>query len=316
MEKMQAMAFSEFGSPEVLHPLALDRPAPGPEEILVRVKAASFNPSDVLVRKGTFRKIISLDSPHVPGVDFSGIIVAQGNDAKKFSLGQEVFGYLDIRRNGSYGEYVVLPEKEAALLPKGLTHEEAASVPLAYLTAYEALIRQGHLKAGSTVLVYGASGGVGLSALYLLANHQAKVYAVAGTASLPLLRNMPLHRLIDYKSESVADAVKEPLDLILNLAPVSKEVMKKLLRLLKPGGVFVSTTSLPDKEEHQEVELRGVQTRRNEEDLAEIARLLNQQKIYPVKSSTWSIRDAAAVHKLHEEGKLHGKAVFVLDFEH
>src|SRR5690554_1816311 len=111
MDEMNVMALTEFGAPEVLKPLKLPIPEPGEGEILVRVTCASFNPSDALVRKGVFKKIISLDYPHVPGVDFAGHIAAVGPGAMKFQVEDKVYGYSDIKRNGSYGEYIVLSEK-------------------------------------------------------------------------------------------------------------------------------------------------------------------------------------------------------------
>lgn len=314
MEEMNVMAFTEFGPPEVLQPRKLPLPEPGAGEILVRVKCASFNPSDAAARKGSFKKIISLASPHVPGVDFSGWIVKKGPGAEKFQVGQKVYGYLNIRQNGSYAEYVVLPEEDAVEMPLNLTYEEAASVPLSYLTAYEALMKEETLKKGQSILLYGASGGVGLAALSLAKLLKATVYAVAGTRSLPLLEGKGLRKVMDYKKENILDSLPEKVDVLLLLAPLDKEEMVKLFSLLKDDGVFVSTTGVPDLPEGSTLRLRSIQTKRNEASLSRLTELLKEGKIPPLKTATFPITDANLVHKMHEEGTLHGKAVFLIEF--
>lgn len=314
MEEMKVMAFTDFGAPDVLHLMKLDVPKPQEGEILVRVKCASFNPSDALVRKGVFQKIITLDPLHVPGVDFSGLVVAKGPQAERFLIGENVYGYLDIRRNGSYGEYVTLKEEDACKMPTRLTYEEAASIPLSYLTAYEALMKSTLLKKGQSVLIYGATGGVGLAAIALAKTMDAKIYAVAGTESLSLLEGKSLLKIMDYKKENIVQSMPTKVDVIFNLAPLKKEDMLSLFPLLKEEGIFVSTTGVPDLPEGSRITLLSVQTKRNETHLSEITKLLEEGKITPIRTSTWPITDAPLVHRLHEEGKLLGKAVFQVEF--
>ncbi|WP_312712599.1 NADP-dependent oxidoreductase [Proteiniclasticum ruminis] len=314
MEEMNVLAYTEFGPPEVLRPMKLPVPQPATGEILVKVKCASFNPSDALARKGVFQRIIDLTSPHVPGVDFSGLVVGKGPKAEKFQLGQSVYGYLNIRNNGSYAEYVVLPEEDAVPVPHGLTYEEAASIPLSYLTAYEALLKGDSLKNGQSVLLYGASGGVGLASIALAKMKKAAIYAVAGTQSLSLLEDKGVTRILDYKKEDILKEMPVKVDVLLNLAPLEKEKMTELLPLLKDHGTFVSTTGMPDPPEGSTLTFLAVQTQRSEENLLLITDLLNEKKIEPIKTSTWSITDAPLVHKMHEEGKLLGKAVFLINF--
>lgn len=314
MEEMNVMAFTEFGAPDVLRPMKREVPKPQEGELLVKVKCASFNPSDALVRKGAFKKIISLDPLHVPGVDFSGLIVAKGPHAERFKMGERVYGYLDIRRNGSYEEYVTLLEEDACKIPRGLTFEEAASIPLSYLTAYEALMKNGTLKQGQSILIYGATGGVGLASIALAKTMEAKIYAVAGTESLSLLEGKGLQKTMDYKKENILEEMPTKVDVLLNLAPLKKEDMVPLLSLLQDQGTFVSTTGVPDLPEGSGITLLSVQTKRNKEHLAQITKLLEENKITSLRTSTWPITDAPLVHRLHEEGKLLGKAVFQVEF--
>jgi NADPH:quinone reductase-like Zn-dependent oxidoreductase len=314
MEEMNVMAFTEFGAPDVLRPMKREVPKPQEGELLVKVKCASFNPSDALVRKGAFKKIISLDPLHVPGVDFSGLIVAIGPHAERFKMGERVYGYLDIRRNGSYEEYVTLLEEDACKIPRGLTFEEAASIPLSYLTAYQALMKNGTLKQGQSILIYGATGGVGLASIALAKTMEAKIYAVAGTESLSLLEGKGLQKTMDYKKENILEDMPTKVDVLLNLAPLKKEDMVPLLSLLQDQGTFVSTTGVPDLPEGSGITLLSVQTKRNKDHLAQITKLLEENKITSLRTSTWPITDAALVHRLHEEGKLLGKAVFQVEF--
>lgn len=314
MDEMNVMALTEFGAPEVLKPLKLPIPEPGEGEILVKVTCASFNPSDALVRKGVFKKIISLDSPHVPGVDFAGHIAAVGPGAMKFQVEDKVYGYSDIKRNGSYGEYIVLSEKDACKMPLNLSFEEAASTPLSYLTAYEALLKENTLKPGQSILIYGASGGVGQASIQLAKMRKAKIYAVAGTKSMVLLEDLGIYKALDYKKDSIHEEINEKMDLILNLAPIKKEEMVLLLPLLKDRGTFVSTTGVPDLPIGETYRVQSVQTRRSEENLSILTDLMNQGEIAPLKTTTWGITDAPLVHRLHEEGNLLGKAVFQISF--
>lgn len=313
MDKMRAMTIEKFGDPSVLKESFFEIPSPSEDEILVKVHAASFNPADAAARNGDFGKLIDLSKPRILGVDVAGEVVKSGSDAHKYKSGERIYSYLSIKENGSYAEYVTLKEKDADLIPEELTYTEAASLPLTSLTAYQGIYELGELKENESVLINGATGGVGVMAIQLAKLKNARIIGAAGTDTQDVLREMNITQIIDYKKENLLHAITEKVDLIYNLAPLKKEKMRELFSLLKDGGRFVSTTGIPE-EAGNDARIRVIseQAKRGGERLHKITELVDQEKLKPMISTTWKFEDIPEVHKLHEEGKLHGKAVFVI----
>lgn len=313
MNKMRAMTIEKFGDPSVFKESLLEIPSPQEGEILVKVHAASFNPADASARNGDFGKLIDLSRPRILGVDMAGEVDKSGKNASKFKTGDRVYSYLSIKENGSYAEYVTLKEKDADLMPEKLTYEEAASLPLNSLTAYQGIYDLGELKENERVLINGATGGVGIMAIQLAKLKNAQILGTASTDSLDILHEMNITQIIDYKKEDLLDAITEKLDLIYNLAPLKEEKMKALFSLLKDGGRFVSTTGIPeDAGSITRIKVISEQAKRGGERLRKITELVNQGKLTPHIASTWKFEEIPEVHRLHEDGKLHGKAVFVI----
>src|SRR6266446_2662905 len=157
---MKAMVVHEFGGPEVMKYEDAPRPEPKDDEILVRVMAAAVNPVDTYVRQGMFAKRGLDNRPAIIGYDIAGIVEKTGANAKKFKPGDAVYCYLSVMRGGGYAEFAVAKESETGLKPKNISFEEAAAVPLAATTAWQALIDSAKIKKGQTVLIHGGSGGV------------------------------------------------------------------------------------------------------------------------------------------------------------
>lgn len=313
MEKMRAMTIEKFGDPSVFKESLVEIPSPQEDEILVKVFAASFNPADAAARNGDFGKLIDLSRPRILGVDVAGEVVKSGEKAHKFSSGERIYSYLSIKENGSYAEYVVLKEKDADVIPENLTYVEAASLPLTSLTAYQGMYELGELKENERVLINGATGGVGVMAIQLAKLKNARIIGIASTDTIEMLREMDIAQIIDYKKGNLLDAITEKLDLIYNLAPLKQEKTRDLISLLKDGGRFVSTTGIPeDGENISRVKVISEQAKRGGERLHQITELVNQGKLIPMISTTWKFEDIKKVHKLHEEGNLHGKAVFIV----
>jgi len=313
MNKMRAMTIEKFGDPSVFKESLLDIPSPKDDEILVKVHAASFNPADAAARNGDFGKLIDLSKPRILGVDVAGEVVETGENASKYKTGDRVYSYLSIKENGSYAEYVVLKEKDADLMPEKLTYVEAASLPLTSLTAYQGVYDLGELKEKQRILINGATGGVGVMAIQLAKLKNAQILGTASTDTLDVLREMNITQAIDYKKEDLYEVITEKLDLIYNLAPLKEEKMKSLFSFLKDGGRFVSTTGIPeDAGSSSRIKVISEQAKRGGGRLHKITELVNQGKLTPQISSTWNFVEIPEVHKLHEDGKLHGKAVFVI----
>lgn len=313
MKKMRAMIIEKFGDPSVFREALLNIPVPAEDEILVKVHGASFNPADAAARNGDFGKLIDVSKPRILGVDLAGEVVETGEKAKTFKPGDRVYSYLSIKENGSYAEYAVLKEKDADLIPENLSYEEAASLPLTALTAWQGVYDLGELKENQRILINGATGGVGVMAIQLAKLKNAQIIGTASTETLAVLEELQISQIIDYKKENLLEAITEELDLIYNLAPLNDQQMKKLFPLLKDGGRFVSTTGVPeDAKEHRRITALGEQAKRGGERLHQISELVRDGKLKPMIASTWKLEDVPEVHRLHEAGKLHGKAVFLI----
>lgn len=315
MDKMRAMVIKEFGDPSVLHEITMNIPVPADDEILLKIHAASFNPADASSRSGKFGKVISLDTPRILGLDVAGSVIAIGEDVRKFKEHDRVYAYLDIRRNGSYAEYVTLKEKDADLIPPDLSFTEAASVPLVSLTAIQGVLELGELNEKESIVINGATGGVGLMAVQFAKLKEARITAICSEESSALLDPFEVDRIIDYKKEDVLKVLDTQVDVFYNLAPLSDDKMKALFAVVKDERRFVSTLGVPDdiENEKKRIKIISQQTKRGGERLNVISNLLAEGKLKPIVSSTWSFEDIPKVHRLHEEGKLLGKAVIIID---
>src|SRR5207302_3205258 len=176
---MKAVVVNEYGGPEVLRYQDAPRPEPKEDEILVRVMAAAVNPVDSYVRQGMFAKRGLDNRPAIIGYDISGVVEKTGANAKKFKAGDKVYSYLSVMRGGGYAEFAIAKESETSLKPKNIGFEEAAAVPLAATTAWQALIDSAKIEKGQTVLIHGGSGGVGSFAIPIAKARGAHVVATA-----------------------------------------------------------------------------------------------------------------------------------------
>jgi len=312
MEKMYAITYAQYGEPSVLqyglHPI----PSLKEGELLLFVMACGFNPSDAALRKGDFGNLLSFDVPHIPGVDVAGIVKTTKGDAPRFQEGQRVYGHLSIKRPGACAQYVVVKESEVDLLPETMSFEEAASLPLPFLTAHLALLDKGALAKGQRVLINGATGGVGLVALQLAKEKDAVIYATASKESLPLLEGQGIEKALDYKTAQYHEEIKEPLDLIVNFAPLTKASLGELASLLKEEGLLVSSTTIPETKDALPNKFLSIQARPDEAMLHELSKKILSKDIHGVTTQTFSLKEVPKVHTLHEEGALHGKTVIVL----
>src|SRR5437588_4185433 len=212
---MKAVVVNEYGGPDVLKYQDVPRPEPKQDEILVRVIAAAINPVDTYVRQGMFGKRGMENGPVILGYDVAGVVEKTGANAKKFKKGDAVYCYLSVMRGGGYAEFAVAKESETALKPTNINFVDAAAVPLAATTAWQALIDSAKIDNGQTVLIHGGSGGVGSFAIQIAKARGAKVIATASTAHQGLLKDLGTDQTIDYTTTKFEDAVKD-VDLVLN----------------------------------------------------------------------------------------------------
>jgi NADPH:quinone reductase-like Zn-dependent oxidoreductase len=207
VENMKAVQVHNYGGPEVLHFEDAPRPTPGSGELLIRVHAASVNAIDWKARAGYMKNVFPLPLPYIPGWDVSGIVEAIGPGVTQFKKGDEVYAVPDGARSGkgTYAEYVVVKETEAALKPKSIDHIHAAAIPVVALTAWQALFDQAGLSKGQKVLIHGAAGGVGGIAVQLAKWKGAHVIGTASGRNQGLLRELGVDEPIDYEKTRLED---------------------------------------------------------------------------------------------------------------
>lgn len=295
----------------MLRLVEVDRPEPGLSEILVRVHAAGLNPADW---KHRAHSIFLGPPPFVLGWDVSGVVEATGFGVTLFKPGDEVFGMLSFPRGaGSHAEYVTGPARAFAAKPGNVSHMQAAALPLAALTGWQALADTAQLSAGQRVLIHAAAGGVGHLAVQLAKARGAYVIGTASAANHDLLRSLGADELIDYHAADFAEVVTDA-DVVLDT--VSGDYPARSLRTMRPGGVLICLLPFP-AEVATEAARRGVRTEAmlveaDRGGMTAIADLVTQEKLRPVIAGTFPLADAAKAHELGDSGHVAGKLVLTM----
>ena len=240
---MKAAFIRRYGGNKVVELGELPAPQAGPGELLVAVHAASVNPVDFKIRDGMLKMIIPFGFPLILGNDLSGVVKAVGAGVTHFKPGDAVFARMDKRRIGAFAEFAVVAEADAAAKPANLSHIEAAAVPLAGLTAWQALFEIGGLKAGQKVLIHGGSGGVGTFAIQLAHHAGATVATTVGARNADLARRLGADIVIDYKTQRFEEVVSD-CDLVFDTQ--AGDIQHRSFAVLKRGGVLVSIAGKPD----------------------------------------------------------------------
>ena len=238
---MKAVRFHEVGGPEVLRYEDAEQPVPGAGEVRIRVAASAFNAADNGMRAGFLPIPIVL--PHVPSYDVSGTVDALGDGVDGLQVGDAVIGFLPMERDGGAAEYVVTPADRLVAAPTSIPLADAAALPSVSLTAWQALFDHGKLSAGQRVLINGAGGAVGGFAVQLAKEVCAQVIAVTGPRSVARVRSAGAAEVIDHGLADLTTARTAPVDLVVNVAPVSPEQLCALLAMIRDGGKLVSTTT-------------------------------------------------------------------------
>ncbi|MFH8383979.1 NADP-dependent oxidoreductase [Kitasatospora sp. NPDC018058] len=308
---MRAVSQDTAGGPEVLRLVETARPEPGRGEILVRVHAAGVNPADWKTRsRGTF--VNGGTPPFILGWDVSGVVESVGYGVTIFRPGDEVYGMPSFPNPaGAYADYVAAPARHFAPRPKGLTHVEAAGLPLAALTAWQALVDTADVRPGQRVLIHAAAGGVGHLAVQIAKARGAYVIGTASGAKHELLRELGADELVDYRTRDVAEAVRE-VDVVLD--PVGGASWSRSLRSLRPGGTLVSIEPPTDAFPLAEAEAVGVRAvfmlvEPDQQGLREISHLVDTGRLRVLVDTTLPLARAAEAHRLGELGRATGKIV-------
>ena len=325
---MKAIVYTQYGSPDVLHLEEVEKLSPKDHEVLIKVQAASVNPADWHTMRATpflARLVNGFFKPKNPrlGADVAGRVEAVGSSVTQFQVGDEVFGCMSLNEMSSFAEYICAHEDAAlALKPANLTFEQAAAVPLAAFTALQGLRDKRQIQSGQTVLINGASGGVGTFAMQIAKSFGAEVTGVCSTRNLELVRSIGADHVMDYTREDFTQNGQQ-YDLIY--CAVGNRSIADYQRALKPHGVCVIAgfTNLRLLFEHMVLGPRkskagGKQVglmptmKPNQKDLAFLKALLETGKVVPVIDKCYPLSETAEAIRYLETGRAKGKVVITV----
>ena len=324
---MKAIVCREHGTADVLRLEEMPKPIPGEKDVLIRVRAAAVNPLDWHFMRAVppFLRLFIRASQTKPlhlGVDAAGDVEAVGSAVTACKAGDRVFGAV----NGAFAEYASGPESAVAMIPQNVTYEQAAAVPIAGLTALQALRDKGHVKPGNSVLINGAAGGVGTFAVQIAKSMGADVTGVCSGRNVELVHSIGADRLIDYSREDFATD-RDRYDVILDL--IGNRPLPAILRVLKPKGVFIGCGGGgPDASVSRMLagmlrmlitnlfvsqKLTGILARRSKADLEFLSNLMHKGSIKPVIDRTYCLAEVPDAIRYLEQGHARGKVVIAMD---
>jgi NADPH:quinone reductase-like Zn-dependent oxidoreductase len=301
----QAVRIHQYGGPEVLKLEQVPRPEPQANEVLVRVLAAGVNPVDWKITEGYMKDFRPVQFPYVPGRDIAGIVEEVGPGVTTFQKGQAVFGQ---SANGGYAEYIRASVNTLALKPETLSFEEAAAIPVGATTAWQGLFDHGNLQAGQTVLIQGASGGVGLFAVQFAHWKGAHVIATTSTANVDFVRSVGADTVIDYKTTSIEQSVHD-VDLVYDT--VGAPTLASSVQAVKQGGTLVTIAGQPDEEKTRQRNIRveRFSAQVSAQLLTTFARMIEEGQLKVVTEATYHITNADQAHAHSKSGHGRGRVV-------
>lgn len=329
---MKAFILDRYGSAERVRAGEMPDPELREDDVLVQIHAAGVNALDSKVRNGEFKQILPYHLPLVLGHDVAGIVVRVGSRVRRFKPGDEVYARPADGRIGAFAEFIAIKEDDVAIKPRDLTMEEAASIPLVGLTAWQVLVERANLKRGQKVLIHAGSGGVGTFAIQLAKHIGAMVATTAGTENVDLVRSLGADIVVDYKKEDFVDVLRD-YDVVLN--SLDKVTLEKSLQVLKPGGQLISISGPPDatfarsigaswfltmvmgflsygiraKAKRRQVHYSFLFMRANGDQLSKIASFINDGFIRPVVDRVFPFASTKDAMAYVEAGRGKGKVV-------
>lgn len=333
---MQAALIDRYGDNSRVRLGDVPMPVVGDDDLLVKVHAASVNPVDTKIRDGKLKVLIKYSMPLVLGNDLAGTVTAVGAGVTRFKVGDAIYARLDKHRIGAFAEYAVMRQGVAAPKPANLTFEEAASLPLVGLTAWQALIDTGRLQAGQKVLIHAGSGGVGTFAIQLARHLGAQVYTTVGQRNLALVKQLGAHVAIDYRRDRFEDIARD-CDVVLET--LGDELLLRSFQSVKAGGVVISIGNTPTAAFAREWRLNpllvfviGLMSRKamaaarargarfeylfmraDGEQLRQIAALVENGTIRPVIDKVFPLHEVREALAYSESGRATGKVVIKVD---
>ncbi|WP_406832597.1 NADP-dependent oxidoreductase [Pedococcus sp. KACC 23699] len=312
---MKAIRFHQYGDADVLRHDDVEVPTPGPGQVRIRVAGTTFNSVDANIRAGAMQGPMPLTLPHVPGLDVSGTVGALGDDVHARQVGDRVIGFLPFTVDGASADHVIATADDLTAAPSTIPLADAAALPLVGLTAWQALFEHAGLEAGQRILVNGAAGAVGGYAVQLAARAGAHVIATGRASSRQHLLDLGAAEVVDHESTDVVSAVTEPVDVLLNLAPITPEQFARLADRVADGGVVVNTTVWMLAPSDESRGLRGIDmyVRSDAQQLSQLVALVDRGELAVDVAERVALSDLPAVHARAAAGALTGKVVVVPD---
>jgi NADPH:quinone reductase-like Zn-dependent oxidoreductase len=318
---MKAIRIHNYGGPEVLQYEDVADPSPGPGELFIKVQAASVNPIDWKTRAGYVKEFFPHTLPFIPGWDASGVVEAVGSGVTKFRKSDEVYtslaalpatpGTTRTFRDGTYAEYAIITETETALKPKSVDHVNAAAIPTAALTAWQALFDTAQLSAGQRILIHAAAGGVGSFAVQFAKWKGAQVIGTASENNHGFLRDLGVDESIDYQKKHFEEIVQD-VDVVFDT--IGGQTQERSWKVLNKGGILVSIVQPPSTALAAKYGVRAefLAMQPSSLVLAEIAKLVDAGRIKTVVENVLPLVEARRAHELSEKGHIRGKLVLTV----
>ncbi len=302
-QEMTAVRFHEYGGSDKLIVEKIPRPQPKAGEVLIKVHYAGVNPIDWKLRAGYLRDFMPIQLPYTPGIDVSGTIEEIGPGVTGLKKGEAVFGLAQ----GGYAEYAIAMAAAVAAKPDALSFEIAATLPVGALTAWQTVEDTG-VKAGQTVVIQGASGGVGIFAVQLAHQKGARVIGTTSTANVDFVKSLGADQVVDYKKGPVGASVKD-VDVVIDT--VGGEVLESSYQLLKNGGVLITIAGMPSEEKAKALGVKALRSRQNSPiHLKAIADAVANKTLKAESRKVFPLKEAGAAHDLSQTG--HGRGRIVL----
>lgn len=329
---MKAFVLKRYGKKEKLHLTELTEPLVKETDILVKIHAAAVNQLDSKIRDGEFKMILPYKTPVTLGHDVAGVVAKVGARVSKFKVGDEVYARPADQRIGTFAEFISMNENDVALKPKNISMEEAASIPLVGLTAWQALVEKANLKKGQKVFIQAGSGGVGTVAIQLAKYLGADVATTTSAANFDLVKGLGADVVIDYRKDDF-EAILKDYDVVLN--SLDNKTLEKSLQVLKAGGKVISISGPPDPDFGQQIHANwllktalkllsaGIRKkakrlgvnysflfmRAQGEQLSEITKLVEKGVIKPVLDKVFPFEQTNEALTYVETGRTKGKVV-------
>src|SRR5213595_696749 len=329
---MKALIVDRYGSADRVRASEVPDPEMREADVLIEIHAAGVNPMDSKIRDGEFKLLLPYRLPLILGNELAGVVIRVGSRVRRFKPGDEVYARPDKNRIGTFAELIAVSEDDLAIRPKNLTMEEAASIPLVGLTAWQALIERANLKKGQKILIHAGSGGVGTFAIQLAKHVGATVATTTSTANIDLVKSLGADVVVDYTKEDFEKVLRD-CDLVLN--SLGKDTLKKSLRVLKPGGKLISISGPPDpdfakdlgsgwmlrqvmrllsysirrKAKRHRVSYSFLFMRANGDQLREITSLIDSGIIRPIVDRVFSFESMKEALAYVDTGRAKGKVV-------